>query len=77
MYGFAARCEAAALPRRMMTNDSGLRPSFGLWPEQTGAEPEPRAQPVFILPLSAGQSHRLTSSGRAEAYVQDLRSPKR
>jgi RNA 2',3'-cyclic 3'-phosphodiesterase len=58
-------CGKACLAENRLTR-LGLCPSFGLWPNNLRALPEPRAQPVlFSLSRTAGQSHRLTSGGEA------------
>jgi hypothetical protein len=49
-FGFAAGCEAVALPRRLLgIIYLGLSPRFGLWPNlrAEGQRPEPGAEPRF------------------------------
>ena len=67
-FGFAAGCEAVAMPRRMGAfYIFGLSPRCGFWPNEFGrAKVGPGHSPEIIQLLSAGQSHRLTSGGRAE-----------
>ena len=68
--GFAVRCEAVALPRRnkcWMICGCAAGAGFVL----ILAEPKagPGAEPMLRVTLPAGQSHRLTSSGKAEFNI--------
>ena len=63
-YGYAAGCEAVALPRR--------RGAFYLLGYALGAvfgplNPKGVAREIWLL--SAGHSHRLTSGGKAEPHM--------
>ena len=66
--GFAAGCEAVALPRaRGAYYIFGLCPRCGLWPNKSeGLSPNQGRSPGNNLLLTAGHSHRLTSGGKAE-----------
>jgi hypothetical protein len=48
----------------------GLCPSGGLWPNKSeGLNPNQGLSPPIIWPVSAWQSHRRTSGGKAEPEV--------
>ena len=68
-FGFAAGCEAVAMPRRRGAfYIFGLGPWCGLWPNKSeGLSPNQGHSPGNNLLLSAGHSHRRTSGGKAEA----------
>ena len=67
-FGFAAGCEAVAMPRRRGAfYIFGLCPWCDLWPNKSeGLSPDQGHSPGIIWLLSAGHSHRLTSGGKAE-----------
>ena len=67
-FGFAARCEAVAMPRRESPGYSGYALGVGFAPRLIGPKAAPRAQPKLKKqPSTAGHSHRLTAGGKAEA----------
>jgi hypothetical protein len=67
-FGFAARCEAVAVPRRKRLDYLGLCPWLALSPADLLAQGRIKgvAQNVKGI-FTAGHSHRRTSGGKAEA----------
>jgi hypothetical protein len=72
-FGFAAGCEAVAMPRRQQPDYSRAMPLVRAWPfGLIGPKAAPRAQPKNVKGIStAGPSHRLTSGGKAEAALPE------
>jgi hypothetical protein len=70
MDGFAARCEAQAVPRLSpVCNDEGLCPcGLALW-KLLWAEPDQGRSPIFGTPAYGGAKRRLTPGGEAISSV--------
>ena len=64
--GYAAGCEAAAMPRRWTIHDSlGLRPCMARPSRMLGQSPNQGHSPMHKTDLPAGHSRRLTPGGKA------------
>ena len=71
-YGFAAGCEAVAMPRRHLPvyfRGYAPRVSFALY--LLGQRPHQGHSPKLKSTRMAGQSHRLTSGGKAELNMPE------
>jgi hypothetical protein len=64
-YGFAAGCEAVALPRRQLHSTIWAMPAFTNLQRHRRQSPNEGRSPGGNFGRPAGQSHRLTSGGKA------------
>ena len=70
LFGFAAGCEARALPRHIELFKYRAMPFVRALPhDQFGRSPNQGLSPKFLLNLPAGQSPRLTSGGKAASAL--------
>jgi len=72
-FGFAAGCEATALPRRKLRSSIGAVPLVRvrlLNTQRLGLSPNQGHSPKSTAPVTATQSLRLTSGGEAESEAR-------